>query len=147
MLPLTSRTCRSPMPLANVLICSDEDVAAILSILQILRIIPRQLKSLFKCPAFAAAPWHPLRSRGESARTTSPPHHSSADPQAAAQRQWLAVLALIAALTVMRIVYASVLDLRTDEAYYWTWSKEGALSFLDHPPMIAWFIRFGTTIF
>jgi len=78
--------------------------------------------------------------------TTSPPHHSSADPQAAAQRQWLAVVALIAGLTVMRIVYASVLDLRTDEAYYWTWSKEGALSFLDHPPMIAWFIRFGTAI-
>src|SRR5215475_11950660 len=47
----------------------------------------------------------------------------------------------------MRIVYASVLDLRTDEAYYWTWSKEGALSFLDHPPMIAWFIRSGTAIF
>ncbi|MFX6285170.1 glycosyltransferase family 39 protein, partial [Acinetobacter baumannii] len=49
--------------------------------------------------------------------------------------------------TLMRIVYASVLDLRTDEAYYWTWSKESALSFLDHPPMIAWFIRFGTAIF
>jgi 4-amino-4-deoxy-L-arabinose transferase-like glycosyltransferase len=73
--------------------------------------------------------------------------HSSADSKAAAQRQWLAVLALIAAMTVMRIVYASVLDLRTDEAYYWTWSKESALSFLDHPPMIAWFIRFGTAIF
>jgi len=50
-------------------------------------------------------------------------------------------------MTVMRIVYAGVLDLRTDEAYYWTWSKESALSFLDHPPMIAWFIRFGTAIF
>ncbi|HXI04759.1 MAG: glycosyltransferase family 39 protein [Bradyrhizobium sp.] len=50
-------------------------------------------------------------------------------------------------MTLMRIVYASVLDLRTDEAYYWTWSKESALSFLDHPPMIAWFIRFGTAIF
>ena len=47
----------------------------------------------------------------------------------------------------MRIVYAGALDLRTDEAYYWTWSKESALSFLDHPPMIAWFIRFGTAIF
>jgi hypothetical protein len=47
----------------------------------------------------------------------------------------------------MRLVYASVLDLRTDEAYYWTWSKESALAFLDHPPMIAWFIRFGTAIF
>ena len=39
------------------------------------------------------------------------------------------------------------IDLRTDEAYYWTWSKENVLSFLDHPPMIAWFIRFGTAIF
>ena len=39
------------------------------------------------------------------------------------------------------------LDLRTDEAYYWTWSKESAPSFLDHPPVIAWFIRFGTAIF
>jgi 4-amino-4-deoxy-L-arabinose transferase-like glycosyltransferase len=50
-------------------------------------------------------------------------------------------------MTTLRVIYASVIDLRTDEAYYWTWSKENALSFLDHPPMIAWFIRFGTAIF
>jgi 4-amino-4-deoxy-L-arabinose transferase-like glycosyltransferase len=79
--------------------------------------------------------------------TTTPPNHANTPLQHAAQRQWLAVLALIAAMTVMRMVYAGVLDLRTDEAYYWTWSKESALSFLDHPPMIAWFIRFGTAIF
>jgi 4-amino-4-deoxy-L-arabinose transferase-like glycosyltransferase len=60
---------------------------------------------------------------------------------------WLAVVALIAAMTVMRGLYAGFTDLRTDEAYYWTWSKENVLSFLDHPPMIAWFIRFGTAIF
>ena len=54
---------------------------------------------------------------------------------------------LIAALTAMRLVYAGVLELRTDEAYYWTWSKESVLSFLDHPPGIAWSIRFGTAIF
>ena len=54
---------------------------------------------------------------------------------------------LIAAMTAMRVIYAGVIDLRTDEAYYWTWSKESVLSFLDHPPMIAWFIRFGTAIF
>ena len=63
------------------------------------------------------------------------------------RRYLLGVVALIAAMTVMRLVYASVIDLRTDEAYYWTWSKESVLSFLDHPPMIAWFIRFGTAIF
>src|SRR5258707_3561519 len=54
---------------------------------------------------------------------------------------------LIVAMTTLRVIYASVIDLRTDEAYYWTWSKENVLSFLDHPPMIAWFIRFGTAIF
>src|SRR5258707_7361814 len=61
--------------------------------------------------------------------------------------RWLGVVGLIAMLTVMRMVYAGVMELRTDEAYYWTWSKESALSFLDHPPGIAWCIRFGTAIF
>jgi 4-amino-4-deoxy-L-arabinose transferase-like glycosyltransferase len=62
-------------------------------------------------------------------------------------RPLIIVAIVIAAMTALRITYASLIDLRTDEAYYWTWSKEHALSFLDHPPMIAWFIRFGTAIF
>jgi 4-amino-4-deoxy-L-arabinose transferase-like glycosyltransferase len=77
----------------------------------------------------------------------APPNSSRTKPESAAIRQWLAVAALIAALTALRVIYASAIDLRTDEAYYWTWSKENVLSFLDHPPMIAWFIRFGTAIF
>jgi 4-amino-4-deoxy-L-arabinose transferase-like glycosyltransferase len=44
-------------------------------------------------------------------------------------------------------MFAVTVELRVDEAYYWTWSKENALSFLDHPPLIAWFIRFGTALF
>lgn len=62
------------------------------------------------------------------------------------RRRLGSVLVLIALMTMLRVIYASVIDLRTDEAYYWTWSRESALSFLDHPPMIAWFIRFGTAI-
>ncbi|MGB3864693.1 MAG: glycosyltransferase family 39 protein [Xanthobacteraceae bacterium] len=58
---------------------------------------------------------------------------------------WAAVLVVLL-MTVLRLIYAGAIDLRTDEAYYWTWSKENVLSFLDHPPMIAWFIRFGTAI-
>jgi hypothetical protein len=88
-----------------------------------------------------------MRSRGESTVTIAPPDSSRAKPDSAAFRQWLAVAALIAALTALRMIYASQIDLRTDEAYYWTWSKENVLCFLDHPPMIAWFIRFGTAIF
>ena len=79
--------------------------------------------------------------------TTAPPDLHSTKPDRSGHRQWLAVVALIAAMTVMRVTYACVIDLRTDEAYYWTWSKENVLSFLDHPPMIAWFVRFGTAIF
>ena len=78
--------------------------------------------------------------------TIAAPDHN-AKPDSSAFRQLLAVAALIAAMTVLRVIYAGVIDLRTDEAYYWTWSKENVLSFLDHPPMIAWFIRFGTAIF
>ena len=79
--------------------------------------------------------------------TIAPPDRSRTKPDSSAFRQWLAVAVLIAALTALRMIYASQIDLRTDEAYYWTWSKENVLSFLDHPPMIAWFIRFGTAIF
>jgi 4-amino-4-deoxy-L-arabinose transferase-like glycosyltransferase len=78
--------------------------------------------------------------------TIAPPHFGT-KPDSSALRQLIAVVVLIAAMTALRVVYASLLDLRTDEAYYWTWSKENVLSFLDHPPMIAWFIRFGTAIF
>src|SRR6202022_674421 len=85
--------------------------------------------------------------RGESMVTIAPPDSSSIKPDSSAFRQLLGVAALIAAMTALRVIYAGAIDLRTDEAYYWTWSKENVLSFLDHPPMIAWFIRFGTAIF
>lgn len=84
--------------------------------------------------------------------TIAPPDNSPVRPARPAMppwlgARWLGVVGLIALLTVMRIVYAGAMELRTDEAYYWTWSKESALSFLDHPPGIAWMIRFGTAIF
>jgi 4-amino-4-deoxy-L-arabinose transferase-like glycosyltransferase len=79
--------------------------------------------------------------------TIAQPASSSTKPDRSVFRQWLAVAALVAVLTALRVIYASLIDLRTDEAYYWTWSKENVLCFLDHPPMIAWFIRFGTAIF
>ena len=56
-------------------------------------------------------------------------------------------VAVVAALTVLRAIFATTIELRVDEAYYWTWSKESTLAFLDHPPLIAWFVRFGTALF
>jgi 4-amino-4-deoxy-L-arabinose transferase-like glycosyltransferase len=77
----------------------------------------------------------------------APPDCNTTQPHDTASRQLIVAIALIAAMTAMRVIYASLIDLRTDEAYYWTWSKEHVLCFLDHPPMIAWFISLGTAIF
>ena len=48
--------------------------------------------------------------------TIAPPDQASQKQR----RQLLAVGTLIAVLTLMRVVYAGVIELRTDEAYYWT---------------------------
>jgi 4-amino-4-deoxy-L-arabinose transferase-like glycosyltransferase len=86
------------------------------------------------------------RKSGKSAAVTTAPD-IAALPSAASRRPIVVAVVVIAAMTLLRIVYASTIELRTDEAYYWTWSKESVLSFLDHPPGIAWLIRFGTAIF
>jgi 4-amino-4-deoxy-L-arabinose transferase-like glycosyltransferase len=58
---------------------------------------------------------------------------------------WLAWLAL-AALTALRLGVAAVLPLSPDEAYYWVWSRALAPGYLDHPPMVALWIRAGTAL-
>ncbi|MET4070492.1 4-amino-4-deoxy-L-arabinose transferase-like glycosyltransferase [Bradyrhizobium sp. S3.2.6] len=88
----------------------------------------------------------PPPNSGKSAAVTIAPD-ITVKPDGASRRPLVMAALVIAAMTVLRIVYASAIELRTDEAYYWTWSKEAALSFLDHPPGVAWLIRFGTAIF
>jgi 4-amino-4-deoxy-L-arabinose transferase-like glycosyltransferase len=83
----------------------------------------------------------------KAAVPTAPSDLRRSQADQSASRLLMVAVIVIIAMTALRIAYASLLDLRTDEAYYWTWSKEPVLSFLDHPPMIAWFIRFGTAIF
>jgi 4-amino-4-deoxy-L-arabinose transferase-like glycosyltransferase len=55
-------------------------------------------------------------------------------------------LALVILLIVLRGVVAAFLPLSADEAYYWLWSRHLAAGYFDHPPMIAWLIRAGTTL-
>jgi 4-amino-4-deoxy-L-arabinose transferase-like glycosyltransferase len=53
-------------------------------------------------------------------------------------------LVLIALLvTAVRIVFAGAIHLTEDEAYYRLWAQHLQLGYLDHPPMIAWWIRAG----
>jgi 4-amino-4-deoxy-L-arabinose transferase-like glycosyltransferase len=46
----------------------------------------------------------------------------------------------------LRIAYGAVRQLVPDEAYYWLWSRHLAAGYLDHPPMVAFLIRLGTTL-
>jgi 4-amino-4-deoxy-L-arabinose transferase-like glycosyltransferase len=55
-------------------------------------------------------------------------------------------LILLAVLTAVRLLVAAVTPLSPDEAYYWVWSKALAPGFLDHPPMVALWIRAGTAL-
>jgi len=51
------------------------------------------------------------------------------------------------ALTLLRLAVAAVTPLAPDEAYYWVWSRALAPGYLDHPPMVALWIRAGTEVF
>lgn len=49
-------------------------------------------------------------------------------------------------LLAVRFVLAATAGLTDDEAYYRLWSLAPALSYLDHPPMVAWLIGAGRAI-
>src|SRR5688500_8263523 len=57
-----------------------------------------------------------------------------------------AVLALVVAMMAVRLVVAGTIGLVPDEMYYWLWSKNLALSYFDHPPAVAYFIRLSTAV-
>ncbi len=52
----------------------------------------------------------------------------------------------LGAVTALRLVVAALVPLAPDEAYYWVWSRTLQPGYLDHPPMVAVFIRAGTLI-
>jgi len=54
---------------------------------------------------------------------------------------------LLATLVALRSFVAGHLDFESDEAYYWLWSRHLAISYFDHPPMIAYLVRLGTFLF
>ncbi|HEV2563380.1 MAG TPA: glycosyltransferase family 39 protein [Rhizomicrobium sp.] len=58
-----------------------------------------------------------------------------------------ASLYIVGALIALRVVTAAYLPLSFDESYFWLWSKHLAVSYYDHPPLIALAIKLGTLIF
>ncbi len=65
------------------------------------------------------------------------------------RRPWFLLIAALALLTLWRLwarQHADV-ELFFDEAYYWAWSRDLDWGYYSKPPMVAWLIRLGTTLF
>jgi 4-amino-4-deoxy-L-arabinose transferase-like glycosyltransferase len=56
-------------------------------------------------------------------------------------------LLLVAASLLFHVFYAGLVPLSPQEAYYWSWGRQLALSYFDHPPLAAWTIRAATELF
>ena len=52
----------------------------------------------------------------------------------------------ISGVTVFRLLYAIILPIAPQEAYYWNYSRHPALSYFDHPPFAAYLIKLTTSL-
>lgn len=61
---------------------------------------------------------------------------------AAERRDWIVAVAIVSALTALRLAVVAFTDLNIgpDEAQYWWWSKDLDFGYFSKPPMIAWII-------
>jgi hypothetical protein len=55
-------------------------------------------------------------------------------------------LGIVVLVSIVRIVAAYRLPFDHDEAYYWLWGQQLALSYVDHPPLVAWLARAGSLL-
>jgi dolichol-phosphate mannosyltransferase len=61
---------------------------------------------------------------------------------------WRALaVSLIVCAALLRLIYSGQVELLPEEAYYWNYSRHLDIGYLDHPPMVAWLIRLGTSLF
>jgi dolichol-phosphate mannosyltransferase len=58
----------------------------------------------------------------------------------------LAAIGVVGYLTALRLVYLGLPNLMPEEAYYWNYGQHLAPGYLDHPPMVAWLTRLGTSM-
>ncbi len=68
-------------------------------------------------------------------------------PGARRLRWHLAAIGMVAYVVVLRLVFLGLPDLMPEEAYYWNYAQHLDIGYLDHPPMVAWLIWLGTTLF
>jgi len=63
-----------------------------------------------------------------------------------ALRWQLATIGIVAYILVLKLTFMAVVDLIPEEAYYWNYAQHLDLSYLDHPPMVAWLIWLSTSV-
>ena len=56
-------------------------------------------------------------------------------------------IGIVGYLFALRLIFLGQAELLPEEAYYWNYSQHLDIGYLDHPPMVAWLIWLGTTLF
>src|SRR3954471_4211933 len=57
--------------------------------------------------------------------------------------KWERAVLIVSVAALVRLVFAGIIPLFPDEAYYWEWSRHLAAGYFDHPGGIAWLIKLG----
>ncbi|PYE86586.1 glycosyltransferase family 39 protein [Phyllobacterium leguminum] len=72
----------------------------------------------------------------------------SVNPRVPYDIRWrVAAIGVVGYAVLLRFLFIGVIDVIPQEAYYWNYSQHLDIGYLDHPPMVAWLIRAGTSIF
>ena len=65
-----------------------------------------------------------------------------------ADASWVGIAKIaVCSMAIINLWFAGQTELIPEEAYYWTYSQHPALSYFDHPPMVAWMVWLGTAVF
>ncbi|AYG63481.1 glycosyltransferase family 39 protein [Rhizobium jaguaris] len=72
----------------------------------------------------------------------------SASTRAPSDVRWrVAAIGVLGYILALRLVFLGLVDLVPEETYYWNYSQHLDIGYLDHPPMVAWLIWLGTSLF
>jgi dolichol-phosphate mannosyltransferase len=72
----------------------------------------------------------------------------SLNPRVSSSVRWrMVALGIVGYVVALRLLFMGTVDLLPEEAYYWNYAQHLDIGYLDHPPMVAWLIWLGTTIF
>lgn len=64
-----------------------------------------------------------------------------------ADNGWTRALVIVSVAALVRLLFATIIPIFPDEAYYWLWSRHLAPGYFDHPPVVALLIRLGGVLF